>query len=55
VQRARKIELFSRSRFFVAEEFTRHPGGIRADRRDDQVFDEIIEGKHDEVPESASS
>ena len=53
VQRARRIERFLSQPFFVAEEFTGTPEAYVPDRRDDPGFEEIIEGKHDEVPESA--
>ena len=53
VQRARKIERFLSQPFHVAEQFTGTPGAVRADRRDDPLFKEILEGKHDDVPESA--
>lgn len=53
VQRARKIERFLSQPFFVAEQFTGTPG--RYVKIDDTVrsFKEIIEGKHDEIPERA--
>jgi F-type H+-transporting ATPase subunit beta len=53
VQRARKIERFLSQPFFVAEQFTGTPG--RYVKIEDTVrsFKEIIEGKHDEIPERA--
>jgi F-type H+-transporting ATPase subunit beta len=53
VQRARKVERFLSQPFFVAEEFTGTPGEFV--RIDDTVrsFKEIIEGKHDDIPERA--
>jgi F-type H+-transporting ATPase subunit beta len=53
VQRARKIERFLSQPFFVAEEFTGTPGVYVPIAETIRGFDEIIEGKHDEVPESA--
>src|SRR6476661_3314779 len=53
VQRARKIERFLSQPFFVAEEFTGTPGAYVPIAETIRGFDEIIEGKHDEVPESA--
>ncbi len=53
VQRARKIQRFLSQPFFVAEAFTGSPG--KYVRLDDTVrgFTEIIEGKHDDLPEGA--
>jgi F-type H+/Na+-transporting ATPase subunit beta len=53
VQRARKVERFLSQPFFVAEQFTGSPGKYVS--REDTVrsFKEIIEGKHDEIPERA--
>jgi F-type H+-transporting ATPase subunit beta len=53
VQRARKIERFLSQPFFVAEEFTGTPGAYVPINETIRGFEEIIEGKHDEVPESA--
>src|ERR1700686_2560911 len=53
VQRARRIERFLSQPFFVAEEFTGTPGAYVPIADTIRGFDEIIEGKHDEVPESA--
>jgi F-type H+-transporting ATPase subunit beta len=53
VQRARKIERFLSQPFFVAEEFTGTPGVYVPIAETIRGFDEIIEGKHDELPESA--
>jgi F-type H+-transporting ATPase subunit beta len=53
VQRARKIERFLSQPFFVAEQFTGTPGAYVPIAETIRGFDEIIEGKHDEVPESA--
>jgi F-type H+-transporting ATPase subunit beta len=53
VARARRIQRFLSQPFFVAEQFTGTPGVFVS--REDTVrsFKEIIEGKHDDVPESA--
>ncbi len=53
VARARRIQRFLSQPFFVAEQFTGTPGVFVS--RDDTVrgFKEIVEGKHDDVPESA--
>jgi F-type H+-transporting ATPase subunit beta len=53
VQRARKIQRFLSQPFFVAEAFTGSPGQYV--RLEDTVrgFAEIIDGKHDELPEGA--
>src|SRR5665213_1653693 len=53
VQRARKIERFLSQPFFVAEQFTGTPGAYVPIKETIRGFEEIIEGKHDEVPESA--
>ena len=53
VQRARRIERFLSQPFFVAEEFTGTPGAYVKIEETIRGFEEIIEGKHDEVPESA--
>ena len=53
VDRARKVQKFLSQPFFVAEQFTGTPGVFVP--REDTVrsFKEIIEGKHDDVPEQA--
>jgi F-type H+/Na+-transporting ATPase subunit beta len=53
VQRARKIERFLSQPFFVAEEFTGTPGAYVPIAETIRGFEEIIQGKHDELPESA--
>ncbi len=53
VQRARKIERFLSQPFFVAEQFTGTPGAYVPIAETIRGFQEIIEGKHDEVPERA--
>ena len=53
VARARKIERFLSQPFFVAETFTGFPGKYVS--KDDTVrgFKEILDGKHDDMPEQA--
>jgi F-type H+-transporting ATPase subunit beta len=53
VARARRIQRFLSQPFFVAEQFTGTPGVFVS--REDTVrsFKEIVDGKHDTVPESA--
>jgi F-type H+-transporting ATPase subunit beta len=53
VQRARKIERFLSQPFNVAEEFTGTPGVFVPIAETIRGFREIIEGKHDELPERA--
>ncbi len=51
VQRARKIERFLSQPFNVAEAFTGTPGAYVPIAETIRGFKEIIEGKHDELPE----
>jgi F-type H+-transporting ATPase subunit beta len=51
VQRARKVERFLSQPFHVAEAFTGTPGAYVPIAETIRGFKEIIEGKHDEVPE----
>jgi F-type H+/Na+-transporting ATPase subunit beta len=53
VQRARKVQRFLSQPFFVAEEFTGTPGQFVKIEDTVRSFKEIIEGKHDDVPERA--
>ncbi len=53
VARARKIERFLSQPFFVAEQFTGTPGKYVAIGDTIRGFKEIVDGKHDEVPEQA--
>jgi len=53
VTRARKIQRFLSQPFFVAEEFTGSKGVYVSLRDTIRGFKEVIEGKHDELPESA--
>ena len=53
VARARKIQRFLTQPFFVAEVFTGTPGQYIPVRETIRGFKEIIEGKHDDLPEQA--
>ncbi len=53
VARARKIQRFLSQPFFVAEAFTGTPGKYVPLKETIRGFREILEGKHDDVPESA--
>jgi F-type H+-transporting ATPase subunit beta len=53
VARARKIERFLSQPFFVAEQFTGTPGKYVPIADTIRGFKEIIEGKHDALPEQA--
>jgi F-type H+-transporting ATPase subunit beta len=53
VQRARKVERFLSQPFFVAEAFTGTDGQYVAIDETVRGFKEIIEGKHDDLPERA--
>lgn len=53
VSRARKIQRFLSQPFFVAEAFTGSPGKYVPIKETIRGFKEIIEGKHDDIPESA--
>jgi F-type H+/Na+-transporting ATPase subunit beta len=53
VQRARKVQRFLSQPFFVAEAFTNTPGTYVKLEDTIRGFAEIIEGKHDELPEQA--
>jgi F-type H+-transporting ATPase subunit beta len=53
VQRARKIERFLSQPFFVAEAFTGTGGKYVPIEDTVRSFAEVIEGKHDELPEGA--
>ena len=53
VQRARKVERFLSQPFFVAEQFTGTPGKYVPIADTIRGFKELIEGKHDDVPERA--
>jgi F-type H+-transporting ATPase subunit beta len=53
VQRARKIERFLSQPFFVAEQFTGTPGAYVPIEETVRSFNEILDGKHDDLPERA--
>src|SRR6187431_3047481 len=53
VARARRIQRFLSQPFFVAEQFTGTPGVFVPRAETVRGFKEIIEGKHDNVPEGA--
>jgi len=53
VARARKIQRFLSQPFFVAEQFTGAPGRYVKIGDTVKSFKEIVEGKHDELPEQA--
>lgn len=53
VSRARKIQRFLSQSFTVAEQFTGIPGKYVPLKETIRGFREIIEGKHDDLPESA--
>ncbi|MBI2031132.1 MAG: F0F1 ATP synthase subunit beta [Candidatus Levybacteria bacterium] len=53
VARARKIQRFLSQPMFVAEIFTGHPGKYVKIKDTVKGFKEILEGKHDQIPESS--
>ncbi len=53
VSRARKIERFFSQPMFVAEGFTGYPGKYVTLRETVRGFREILDGKHDDLPEQA--
>ena len=53
VARARRIQKFLSQPFFVAEQFTNIPGAYVSVEETIRGFSEILEGKHDELPEQA--
>ena len=53
VQRARRIKLFLSQNFHVAEQFTGNPGSFVPVKETIRGFKEILEGKHDNLPEDA--
>ena len=53
VQRARKMQRFLSQPFFVAEQFTGTPGQYVPVDETVRAFKEIVEGKHDDLPERA--
>ena len=53
VNRARKVQRFLSQSFTVAEQFTGMPGQYVSLKETIRGFKEILEGKHDDLPESA--
>jgi len=53
VSRARKIQRFLSQPFFVAEQFTGREGKYVKIADTIKGFKEIVEGKHDDIPEQA--
>lgn len=53
VARARRIQRFLSQPFFVAEQFTNVPGAYVPIAETIRGFDEILQGKHDTLPEQA--
>jgi F-type H+-transporting ATPase subunit beta len=53
VQRARKVERFLSQPFHVAEQFTGTPGQYVPIAETVRSFRELIDGEHDDLPESA--
>jgi F-type H+-transporting ATPase subunit beta len=53
VHRARRIQLFLTQPFFVAEQFTGRPGRYVPLSENIRGFAQILEGKHDDLPEAA--
>jgi F-type H+-transporting ATPase subunit beta len=53
VRRARRLERFLSQPFHVAEQFTNIPGKYVPVKETVRSFKEIVEGKHDDLPEEA--
>ena len=53
VARARRIERFMSQPFFIAEAFTGTPGQYVTREETVRCFKEILDGKHDDLPEQA--
>jgi F-type H+/Na+-transporting ATPase subunit beta len=53
VKRARRIQRFLSQPFYVAEKFTNNPGQYVPLKDTIKAFREILDGKHDDKPESA--
>jgi F-type H+-transporting ATPase subunit beta len=53
VSRARKVQRFLSQSFTVAEQFTGIPGTYVPLKETIRGFREILDGKHDDLPESA--
>jgi F-type H+/Na+-transporting ATPase subunit beta len=53
VSRARKVQKFLSQPFFVAEQFTGTPGKYVTIAETIRGFKEIVDGKHDGIPEQS--
>ncbi|WP_085522633.1 F0F1 ATP synthase subunit beta [Tuberibacillus sp. Marseille-P3662] len=53
VHRARRIQFFLSQNFHVAEQFTGQPGSYVPLKETVKGFKEILDGKHDDIPEDA--
>jgi F-type H+-transporting ATPase subunit beta len=53
VSRARRLQMFLSQPFFVAEVFTSIPGEYVPMKETVRGFKEILDGKHDDLPEQA--
>ncbi|MBU8905890.1 F0F1 ATP synthase subunit beta [Desertibacillus haloalkaliphilus] len=53
VHRARRIQFFLSQNFHVAEQFTGQPGSYVPVKETIKGFKEILDGKHDDIPEDA--
>lgn len=53
VHRARRLQRFLSQPFFVAEQFTGTPGRFVPKEETVRSFEEVLRGKHDELPEQA--
>ncbi|HIZ53456.1 MAG TPA: F0F1 ATP synthase subunit beta, partial [Candidatus Enterococcus avicola] len=53
VARARRIQFFLSQNFSVAEQFTGQPGSYVPVKETIKGFREILDGKHDQLPEEA--
>ncbi len=53
VSRARRIQFFLSQNFHVAEQFTGQPGSYVPVKETIEGFKQILEGKHDDIPEDA--
>src|SRR5213083_13050 len=53
VARARRLQRFASQPFFVAEVFTGRPGAYVAIKDTVRSFREVLDGKHDDLPEQA--
>lgn len=53
VHRARRVQMFLSQNFHVAEQFTGQPGSYVPIKETVRGFKEILDGKHDDLPEAA--